>query len=414
MRRSEASVSVEIKQVIGALCRLLTATGLDAVPAPESFRRAKFGGGREEDQFWQILANILQTTGIVSLETSSQLRGDGRKLVAAGLWQTGYHADWMYVREGGEGEERRSLSSRDLLLALGWLLATETLEKLLTQRVQQLDKSLLASIPVNLQLSNELQLEPASLSRLQWLIGCLRHQGRSLLSALQERTQMLHAVISASPPLTGSSVSDQSSAVLKEDCASIRQLCDLLEAYLNWKQVENIFWTWMDSVVDCHLTDPVVKRPIHAPNGRSTACHHMNRGLEKLEDMLLRLPTAQEGQRRRRGDVKDREVGTRLQAGSGASPVPPLLSSLPYSPSLTRAYRARLRAEKPVRQSRPPAEGPRSRPGAPDDLEASQAAELLLHAEALLLERRNRQRQANRMQLQDMIGRLDELVLMPP
>lgn len=47
MRRSKAAVSVEVKQVIGALCRLLAATGLEAVPPPETFRRAKFGGGLE-------------------------------------------------------------------------------------------------------------------------------------------------------------------------------------------------------------------------------------------------------------------------------------------------------------------------------------------------------------------------------
>lgn len=72
-----------------------------------------------------------------------------RKLVAVGLWQTGYYADWMYGREKGEGEEGRNFSSKDLLLALGWLLATGTLEKLLAQRVQQLDKTLLTSLPVS-------------------------------------------------------------------------------------------------------------------------------------------------------------------------------------------------------------------------------------------------------------------------
>lgn len=72
-----------------------------------------------------------------------------KTLVAAGLWQTGYYADWMYGREEGEGEEGRNFSSKDLLLALGWLLATETLEKLLAQRVQQLDKTLLTSLPVS-------------------------------------------------------------------------------------------------------------------------------------------------------------------------------------------------------------------------------------------------------------------------
>lgn len=44
MQRSKAAVSVEVKQVIAALCKLLAATGLHAVPAPETFRRAKFGG----------------------------------------------------------------------------------------------------------------------------------------------------------------------------------------------------------------------------------------------------------------------------------------------------------------------------------------------------------------------------------
>lgn len=72
-----------------------------------------------------------------------------RKLVAAGLWQTGYHADWMYGKEEGEGGEGGRFLSRDLLLALGWLLATGQLEKLLSKRVQKLDKKLLSPTPVN-------------------------------------------------------------------------------------------------------------------------------------------------------------------------------------------------------------------------------------------------------------------------
>lgn len=47
MERSKAAVSVEVKRVIGALCRLLAGLGLDPVPAPEAFRRAKFGGEPE-------------------------------------------------------------------------------------------------------------------------------------------------------------------------------------------------------------------------------------------------------------------------------------------------------------------------------------------------------------------------------
>lgn len=45
MSQGKSAVSVEMKQVIGTLCRLLKAVGLEAVPPPETFRRAKFAGG---------------------------------------------------------------------------------------------------------------------------------------------------------------------------------------------------------------------------------------------------------------------------------------------------------------------------------------------------------------------------------
>lgn len=47
MERSKAAGSVEVRRVIGALCRLLAGLGVDPVPAPDAFRRAKFGGGPE-------------------------------------------------------------------------------------------------------------------------------------------------------------------------------------------------------------------------------------------------------------------------------------------------------------------------------------------------------------------------------
>ncbi|XP_070835413.1 tubulin epsilon and delta complex protein 1 isoform X4 [Chaetodon trifascialis] len=325
MLRSKAALSVPVKQVIGALCSLLVATSLEVVPLPETFRRAKFGGGRDvEDQIWQLLANILQTAGIVSCKAYAQRRGasEQRKLVVAGLWQTGYYANWMYRREGGDGGEGGRFTSRDLLLALGWLLATGTLEKLLTQRVQQLDKTLLTPTSVNTQLSSELQLDSLSLRKLQWLIGCLRYQGQTLLSMQEEQSHLLYAVLFAVLPSTVAS-SDQSSKLLKEDCLCMRQLCDLLEAYLNWKRVEKVFWTWL------------------------------------------------------------------------ASP-------------------ARLQTVRPVKYSRDPAEGLHGGAQDPYELPSSHAVQVLLQTEALLLERRDGQRLASRMQLQEMVGRLDELVLIPP
>lgn len=66
-----------------------------------------------------------------------------RNQVAAGLWQTGYCVDWAYEGTGAEGQAGERSTSRDLLLALGWLIAAGTLEKLLTERVRRVDTTLL-------------------------------------------------------------------------------------------------------------------------------------------------------------------------------------------------------------------------------------------------------------------------------
>ncbi|XP_068607763.1 tubulin epsilon and delta complex protein 1 [Brachionichthys hirsutus] len=386
--------SVEVRQVIGVLCRLLAATGLDPVPEPETFRRAKFGGGAEvEDQFWQLLVSVLQKAGMISCDARVQSGGERWKPVAAGLWQTGYRADWLFEEEeegGGRPGGRRPL------LALGWLLATGALERLLARQVERVDKTLLTPSLVDPpQFSTELPVSPASLRKLQWLVGRLRAQQRILLSALEERARALHAVLFASLPS-----SDHSETRTRKDCVCVQQLCDLLQAYLQWKREEKVFWTWMDSVVDGDLTDPEIQKSTLAPVRSQRMCHRGNQGLEEL-NMLLRWPT---GQRTGRRDSERRGAGgERLLGESSASSLPPLLSSVPALAPPLRVYRAKLRTG-----------GLRSGPGSPDELPSSQAVQLLTQAEAALLERRDKQRLANRMQLQEMVSRLDTLVLIPP
>ncbi|KAM9787411.1 tubulin epsilon and delta complex protein 1 [Syngnathus typhle] len=402
MRRHKASV--EVKGVIGILCRLLTATGLQDVPPPETFRLAKFGQVNVEDQIWQLLANILQTSTL-SMAGCTQLQNvtpECKMLVSTGLWRSGYYAGWMY------GREVRGVSGRELLVALGWLLAAGMLEKRLSQRVQQLDKTLVPPILLKLELPREPLVECNSVRRLGWLTGSLRHQGRMLMSVQDERASLLHAVLSASQPSRSSSPAGQSCAVLRETCTGVQELCDLLELYLKWKQVENVFWTWMDSVMDYHEQDAGSATEMASRTRAAAAASHpgQQRAVEKLDHVLLKLKTVQKVQRTETGDAKD--PSGRLQSSTDTlAHTAPSLESLPPAFCVSRAYRSRFQAGKGGTAFHGPLEQA-------DELRVSQVIGLLTQTESKLLERRNAQRLAKRMQLQDMIGTLDQLVLIPP
>lgn len=113
-----------------------------------------------------------------------------------------------------------------------------------------------------------------------------------------------------------------------------------------------------------------------------------------------------------KGRGRDAESGRRGK--SNTSLHHPLLSPLPALPAIHQVYQARLQAERAVKHSSHSSGEPRGGAEAPDELSSSQVTQLLLQTEALLLERRERHRLANRMWLQDLVGRLDQLVLIPP
>ncbi|RVE66336.1 hypothetical protein OJAV_G00106510 [Oryzias javanicus] len=391
MQRGGA-VNVQVKQLIQTLRRLLVTSGLDDVPTAEAFRQAKFGGRLEEEQFWKLVENLLRAAGAVSSPVKVQLKAERRKLVTTGLWQTGYHAHWMFENEAEGGR----FSCRDLLLALGWLLATGTLEKLLVHQVQHLDKMLLTPVFVKSELCSELQFDSASLRRLQWLFGSLRHQRRSLLSLINVRTEALYKVLAAG--VSSSSPGQSCSEALQKDCVGLQKLCDLLDLYVKWKEAERVFWTWMDSVVMCHLRESHAEPSSQTPGRSVTACCHGNQALERLEGLLLRFSTEQDSQNYHVEPKKGGGAKQRREASSSSS------QSLPSSPVIPAVCLVKLQTDRAAKQSSRTAENRH-------ELPACRAAELLRSAEEQLLQRRHRQRLANRMQLQDWTGRLDQLVI---
>ncbi|XP_061885860.1 tubulin epsilon and delta complex protein 1-like isoform X2 [Entelurus aequoreus] len=343
---------------------------------------------RTEDQFWQLLADIQtkQTASSSGSSTHMQKASECRAAVSAGLWQSGYFARWMF------GEEEEGVSTRELLLALGWQLASGTLEKLLTQRVQQLDKTIITPAVMELEVSPQPEVQSTDLRRLHWLLGSLRHQGQMLLSMREEQAVLLHAVFSGSPLPAFSSSSGERCTVLSESCVGVQELCDLLELYLRWKEGETVFWMWMDSVVGCQVTEAVAERPTHTPSRRAGVCHTGRLCGQQLEGIQSRLTTVQKVLKTARGDTEDR--GERL-AGSGDMPHHP-----PPSLGLSQTYRARLQAGPPVEQG--------------GQVWVCQVSQVWEERERCLLERRNTLRRTNRLQLQDMIAMMEDLVVLAP
>ncbi|XP_024286201.1 uncharacterized protein tedc1 [Oncorhynchus tshawytscha] len=88
------------------------------------------------------------------------------------------------------------------------------------------------------------------------------------------------------------------STALKKEVERLQTLSQLLEAYLEWKRQEPLFWCWMDSVVDSQLSDlreeDTVENmsPVHQVVNRCFPYGYKDKeGLEQLDNMLLRLHT---------------------------------------------------------------------------------------------------------------------------
>uniref|UniRef100_A0A8D0KRP1 Tubulin epsilon and delta complex 1 n=1 Tax=Strix occidentalis caurina TaxID=311401 RepID=A0A8D0KRP1_STROC len=186
---------------------------------------------------YQLLINVLFS--IVFFFSDNQIR-----FVKSALWYHGYDRPELY-RLPSDG----SAGSRELLLAFSWLLhRLSLLEQLLARnRVKTGDET---------SVSPEYGLEDGvDVRYLQWLNGRLRFQWRSLHAQHQELCKLLHKI----HLFTSGSHMDQilghfsvTETDLVRQPENYKQLLQLLEsetmqleAFLEWKQLEPVYWQWM-------------------------------------------------------------------------------------------------------------------------------------------------------------------------
>ncbi|NXX92869.1 TEDC1 protein, partial [Centropus bengalensis] len=187
------------------------------------------------------------------------------RFVKSALWYHGYGRLELY-QLSSDG----SVGSRELLLAFSWLLhRLDLLEQLFTcNRVKTGDEASVCTCeddPCNRQkgtteTAREYGLEDrADVRYLQWLNGKLSFQWRSLHAQHQEQCRLLHKIHlftsgSHIDRILGHfSVTETDLIRHPENYEQLLQILESetrqLEAFLEWKQLESVYWQWMETVL---------------------------------------------------------------------------------------------------------------------------------------------------------------------
>ncbi|NWI92019.1 TEDC1 protein, partial [Pitta sordida] len=188
------------------------------------------------------------------------------RFVKSALWYHGYDRPELYQlpTDGSAG-------SRELLLAFSWLLHRLGLvEQLLARnRVKTGDETSVCTCEDDLANSQKGTTETAAecgledgvdVRYLQWLSGRLRFQWQSLHAQHQEQCKLLHKIhlftsgSHVNRILGHFSVTETDLVRQPENYKQLLQLLESetmqLEAFLEWKQLEPVYWQWMETVLD--------------------------------------------------------------------------------------------------------------------------------------------------------------------
>ncbi|XP_070955567.1 tubulin epsilon and delta complex protein 1 isoform X4 [Macaca nemestrina] len=249
-----------LPEAIAALSR-----SLPSGPSPEIFRRAKFDRPEATSALWQLLFRVLSPLPAGNALASIALEVQAR-LVKSALCSQGYPrlALAQLPEDGSKG-------SRELLLALSWLLARgPVLEQMLAQtRVPLGDEMTVCQCEALASLgppAPHMEAEgPVDVRHMQWLMGKLRFRWRQLVSSQQEQCALLSKI----HLYTRGCHSDQNlghlsvteAEMLRDPEGGQKLLRTLehesrrLEAVLAWWRAEPVFWQWM------------VRKPTHPSPG---------------------------------------------------------------------------------------------------------------------------------------------------
>ncbi|XP_056401314.1 tubulin epsilon and delta complex protein 1 isoform X4 [Hyla sarda] len=250
-----------LKEALCALCRLLSASGSHW--DPETFRKSKFNRPEAASEFWNLLYSLLRQIFPGEQDSSPSAHekinlADRVTYVKSVLLIQGYGRLKFYLLPG-DGEE----GSREILLAFSWLLHRVKILEILLQkkRVQVGDHITICLIHSYTQ-------------------GCHIDKNTGHLSVME--TELVRQ---------------------PKSCAKLLQVMEseisYLEAYLEWKHVESVYWQWMDTVLESACEDEhgfssqnmskVVFTSTSQPQYKPTDMKVLSKCLRDTQDRLHKL-----------------------------------------------------------------------------------------------------------------------------
>ncbi|NXI43875.1 TEDC1 protein, partial [Galbula dea] len=242
------------------------------------------------------------------------------RFVKSALWYHGYGRPELY-----QLPSNGSAGSRELLLAFSWLLhRLSLLEQLLAwNRVKTGDETSVCTCEDDLpnskkgttEITPECGLEGrVDVRYLQWLNGRRRFQWQSLHAQHQEQCKLLYKIhlftsgCHIDQILGHFSVTETDLVRQPENYKQLLQLLEFetvqLEAFLQWKQLEPVYWQWMETLLDYMAEEGNMYESWDVPVEKMTSCcpwadsvtgqiDRLSRDLVTLHDQLQKLVTQQ-------------------------------------------------------------------------------------------------------------------------
>ncbi|RDD38091.1 Uncharacterized protein C14orf80-like protein [Trichoplax sp. H2] len=269
----------QIKHAIESLCTVLNFNRQCAIQA-ESFRQAKFDRHEQTRTFWLLLFDSICYSKYLQVMPEAHLSDEQIVVyVKHYLYSFGYGVASFY-----QLPNNMSYGSRELLLAFSWLLAKRNIiesyihniEDILSIRVidekgclqeKSSDKNSSRVEYPTLSVDNDSDNIIDRAKNLLWQYGRLNHKLKTLLSSEKEQIRIMHKLHIGTW--------DTQSAVLP-DCSHLSSLeCYLLanpkdfqklqglldqritylSALASWIGEKDLFWKWMESVLEEKFKD---------------------------------------------------------------------------------------------------------------------------------------------------------------